>query len=548
MDIRNENFLRDAVTVLFADIALFKRIVLLVCIATLCVAFFVPPVYDIGGKLLVESKQLSQAPTTVAKQPMGFSELLPATPQDLETEVNLMMSPQFVRYAAQRMLDSDTLPAPPKGLMVTVRAWISTAVGTVKSTISALTGLELEEEESGLWKDLIDSTAAEQIPGTNLIQVHFFTGSPHEDLKPAQLFMESFLLFRQNQGAATGFSFYRAKLNEYERQYADLERRKTALLQEQQLVGDVNQEVATLTEKINSLDEELIRLKDSRNTSQAWLDYMRKTSQELARQKKELSMLPPFPLAFESSDIKEVNMRLLDMIVEYLRLSSTYTENFDQSRGARQNLQSMERYILKICENEMTMRTTQLGILNKQIQDKEMLRQNHLQRVQHLKTIAPELTILNAQLASLQELIQTFIQRSEESRLQNEAGSNSSLLQMPSLRISAEATVPVHPMFPRKKIVLPLGLAAGIMLALLAVFTRHMLNRGFSKPSDVRSVLGIPTLASIEEKGTEPPSLSVLWSVSDLIPIGAMFRALTGRKAARKRKVKVKKGVDDQSA
>ena len=110
MDVRNENFFKDAVFVFFADIVLFKRIAVTLCIVTLLVAFLVPPTYDIGGRILVESKQISLSPDSLGA-PTGFSQVLPSTPQDVETEVSLILSPQFFKFAALRMRELNILPA-----------------------------------------------------------------------------------------------------------------------------------------------------------------------------------------------------------------------------------------------------------------------------------------------------------------------------------------------------------------------------------------------------------------------------------------------------
>ena len=100
-------------------------------------------------------------------------------------------------------------------------------------------------------------------------------------------------------------------------------------------------------------------------------------------------------------------------------------------------------------------------------------------QLQHLKKVAPELSILTAQVNSLQSVIQTFIRRSEESRLQAEAGN---MLQMTNVRIAAGPSVPERPYFPRKRVVIPVGFAGAILMALLAVFTKHMLSRKFVTP------------------------------------------------------------------
>ena len=514
MDIKNENFFKDAVFVFFADIVLFKRIAVTLCLVTLLVAFFVPPTYDIGGRILVESKQISLSPDSLGAS-TGFNQVLPSTPQDVETEVSLILSPQFFKFAAQRMREQNILPASQFSVLTLVQSSIAAVMDYGKQGITTLTGYTFDPPDDLLWKDLMGSVNAELMPGTNLVQLYYYTRSPVEDLKPAKLFMESFLLFRQNQGAANEFSFYAAKLDEYERQYAQLERRKNDLLNEMKLSGDVNQEIGRLTSRINDTEGELLGLKEKRDIAKIWLSYIQQTAKELEKQKNELRIMPPFPFNFESSDIKEINMRLFDLILEYIRISSTFTEEFDQAKGARQNLRSLERYILKMCENEIALRNTQLKILEYQIAEKEELRATSLQQLQHLKKVAPELSILTAQVNSLQSVIQTFIRRSEESRLQAEAGN---MLQMTNVRIAAGPSVPERPYFPRKRVVIPVGFAGAILMALLAVFTKHMLSRKFVTPGDVKKILGLPTLGSIKQANYASPNLSVLWRLDDTFP------------------------------
>lgn len=511
----NSNFLKESLNAFFSEITLFKKVFLLFVIVTILVTFFYPPTYDIGGKFLVKGRLLPSSVDNLSANAES-NQVIPAVTQDIETEVNLILSPQFFQFAAKRMENSNIAPFHNSNFVTEAVLQISEFFNKITRGVKSLftEDSSKNEIESLLWKELLMNVDASIAPGTNLVQLSYMTKFPKEDLHVAKFLMDSYIVYRLTSNTNFENVFFDSRIDDYKKNYTALENQKSSLLLDMNLVTDVNTEVDRLSSDIQRYETELEALREQQKISRVWINYVQNTIKVLMQQRKDLKVMPPFPLNFESTDIREINSRLFELMIEYTRLSSTYTEQFGQSQDVSQTLKNLERYILKMGENELTLRKTQLNIITEQIKDKTLLINQTREQLQHLKEVSPQIVILNSQLESLQNVIQTLIRRSEETKLYTEAGS---LLQIPNLAIAAEPALPKGPVFPRKRIVLPLGIIGAALMGLLTVFLKHMVKRSFATPRDVEVVLGLPTLAIVKDKNYATPKISILWDLRDII-------------------------------
>lgn len=96
----------------------------------------------------------------------------------------------------------------------------------------------------------------------------------------------------------------------------------------------------------------------------------------------------------------------------------------------------------------------------------------------------------------------TFSRQKEEADFFNQAGPV-----MSYVRVIAEAHALEGPVFPNKTLLLPLGLAAGLLLGLTAGFVREFMDHRFKRPEDVERQLGLAVVLSIPDPGDlGPPS------------------------------------------
>lgn len=66
-----------------------------------------------------------------------------------------------------------------------------------------------------------------------------------------------------------------------------------------------------------------------------------------------------------------------------------------------------------------------------------------------------------------------------------------------NVRIIDYGLAPLYPVKPRKKVIVALGLVAGLMMGVLMVFSMRAFLRGVDRPEEVERALGLPTYASI---------------------------------------------------
>ena len=81
----------------------------------------------------------------------------------------------------------------------------------------------------------------------------------------------------------------------------------------------------------------------------------------------------------------------------------------------------------------------------------------------------------------------------EESRIEQ----TSRIAQTSNVQVIGRASIPDEPAFPKKKIVIPIGVIAGLLLGLALAFIKELLDHTFKTPEDVAQQLGLPVIGSL---------------------------------------------------
>lgn len=104
-------------------------------------------------------------------------------------------------------------------------------------------------------------------------------------------------------------------------------------------------------------------------------------------------------------------------------------------------------------------------------------------------------------------------------------------LQLPDARLVERADVPVSPSAPKRKLILLLGLAAGLCLGIVLALSLELLTDGIGRPEDVERVLELAHLTSLPMlSGPGMPLLDPMRSVRQIVaePGGAFAEAIRG--------------------
>lgn len=504
MTSEHDNILKEVLLVFFGNLRLFKQVAFVGIVLTLSVVLFVPPNYNIGGSLVVDAKRLNSTPGDLEMSGSGRP-YYPAQPQDVETEATVARSPQFLRYAAQRLRAQGLAPH-------VEESWFSQNVtapisGALKSILSG----DDSEEEDNLWRTLEAALKIQALPGSSVVEVGYYTRFPHEDLPIARSVMESFLMYRitPNTGQMLP-EFYREKIEEYRKRLAEIQEEKLALLKKAAFAGTIATEVERLVARGNDLEVKIEDMIRERELTLTWAAYIGTMITELSSRRKDAASagMPPFPLEFESVQMSEINLTLVRQLIEHIKVSSQFDEGFAAVQQSKEAQNSLEDYILLIAGNEREMKLARIEALSGQIKLMTEEARGIQETVANLKDASPVVEILNAEIESIQETVRVFQRRLYESTLDIDGGQ----VQMSNVRIASMPYVPAQPSFPVPQKVIPIGFIVAILLGVVAVFIRNFFSRTFSSPQHISKVLGLPIIASTPDATAKPVYLKDLFN------------------------------------
>ena len=172
--------------------------------------------------------------------------------------------------------------------------------------------------------------------------------------------------------------------------------------------------------------------------------------------------------------------------------------------------------------------STKYGPLHPRILDLQSQKSNLTSKIDDevrrvVETVQNDVIIARARVRSLQDSLTDLTNRSQGenlarvklSELSSSAASNRSVfeaflsrfkeiegsdaLQAPDSRVISQATVPVQPSFPNKKVFLGAAVPGGLVLGLLLAMVLDSLGKGFRTQDQVERYLSLPVLAALPE-------------------------------------------------
>jgi polysaccharide biosynthesis transport protein len=125
----------------------------------------------------------------------------------------------------------------------------------------------------------------------------------------------------------------------------------------------------------------------------------------------------------------------------------------------------------------------------------------------------------DAEVQANKDVYQAFLSRAKEAAAQIE-------MQTPDSRVIAMATAPIDIDFPKRSLVLAMGLVGGMVAGVGFVIARDAFAGGFRRAEELETVFGMHTLARIPMAGPDRRSLPLLRPVQ--LASGAQSRELVG--------------------
>jgi uncharacterized protein involved in exopolysaccharide biosynthesis len=442
--LKAEDFVRDLLTILFAQYRLILAVTGLVFAAALAVAFFWPPVYAVQGSILVKGKKLEKSPEALEYTQIKMTEV---SREDLTSESEILTSPEVVRAVVLSLRE--------QGLAYTEAPLddeaLKSAIGHIRNEVKT-----------------------KILPNSNILEVSYHSGDPRMALVTLQQLLDEYV--RQRMSVFTPpqmTQFFSGQVDRYTREMREQEEELLALA-EAAGSPDASREIA------NNLTLKMELERHLYETRGLWLDRKKVTDYlQQALEDKEIR----FFSSVESLPITQLGGKLQELVVERGKLLRVYHPESSRIAHVNEQIASLNR----------TLRREVAGYTRAKLAELEEKITAIEQRNRELYRNSLTFQRIQRDISLQAHSYETFAKRLEEARINTSSDANTLF----SISILSRPFLPGSPVFPNKKRLIPLGLLAGLITGGCLGFFREYLDHSLKRPEDVHRHLGLTTLFSI---------------------------------------------------
>lgn len=472
--------LRDVLFVIFSKLHVFMGIYLTLVVSTALLAFLLPPVYQVSGNILVKP---FLEPNLKLQAPLATNiRANPVTPQDINSEVNLLKSPQLLKTVVERLgLDRPDPPATWWGRLVESlqsqgrELWVSLGLGT-----------ETKPEDRAVL-ELQKHLNIRPITLSNLIEVSLKGTSPEKITQIVNTLLESYVDFH--------IQVYRAQgAKEFYAQQAEIFHRRL-----QEAEADLKKfkgqyGVIELTAQ-NEANVALLRtLKESLALTEAQIKE-RQLKVGVQRRNLEKTGEPgAFTKDLQNNLLEELMRVLGPLLAERERLGLHFQKSSAKYRAVARQVEEIQEAYQK-----------QLRDLVKGAQlDLDGLRQlahtlnRHIKRLEahslHLAQKQIDYERLVRDLKQYEKNYLLYLNKTEEARIEEQQDAN----RVSNVTVTTWAQVPSIPVFPKKFLMLFLAGSLGLLVALAGAFFAYYVDHTIKTPADLERYAQLPVFATID--------------------------------------------------
>ncbi len=451
--IRTQDYIREVVTIFFAQKRIIIGVALAITAAAVLIAFFWPPTYVVEAAILVKSKKLEKSPEALEQTELRISEL---SREDLASEMRMIVSHDVVRKAVER-LAADGLPL-----------FEDDSDKAVEKAVSML------QEEA----------VPEILPNSNIIRITFQDRNAKRGLVILRRLVDTYIRYRAgiyNPSEAEGFyerqrDKFQGHLLSKEDELIDLVRRTGA--------PDPAGEMSNNLEIKRTLEAQLEGVRNQYIEQKLYVEHLDET---LSREE-----LQFFSFIVNDS-IGKLSEKLQDLVLERGNLLRVFHPQSSKVMRINEQVDNIYAALKHEVEVYTEDQHNQLDILADTIESLELrLKDLALRNVQlHENSIQTERIQREADL--LKHSFETFSNRWEEARITSSSDANNLF----SISVLSRPYTTGVAVFPRKAVVIPLGMIVGLLTGCALGYTREYFDHTFKKPEDTERYAGLRTLFSM---------------------------------------------------
>ena len=458
-------FLRDILTVIFKHLTLL--IVLpLVILAVVFVGNYVwPPTFESEAKVrLMRGREVSQTDPTVTQTQQGVT-MIQMGIEDINSEVELIHSRDVLLSVVKRLnLDETDFPY--------YAGILNAPFKIARSTTNALLyALQLRSRPIGpdgpaiaAMRELDKRLFVEPIRDSHVLTVRLRLGNREEAQRILDEILKDYI-----QKHIDVFA------NPESKPFFEEQRRRVA---ETLTIAENELQEFRRENNISLLDTEKELLLEQFTAARTTMIELQEVEAALSVEGVDASLIQSLSGHTESVAVREMQLRLLELLTEFSRVAQTLGPNHSQYQSLQNQVRNMQQNLIeaianvkKITQNKLTDIDTRLVALNE---------------------TRAKLDRLEREVELLSDDYTYYASKLEESFVADELAR----LQVSNVRIVSEPTMPVDPVRPNKLLNLGLALLGGVIASLALAFFLDYLDHGLKTPEDVEHSVKVPPLAS----------------------------------------------------
>ncbi|MGQ9919945.1 MAG: GumC family protein [Desulfobacca sp.] len=478
--------LRDVLFIFFYKLPVFELILCFIVVGTILLALLKTPVYQVSGQILVkpllEPSLKLQAPTATNIRAN------PVTPQDVNSEVNILRSPQLLRDVVQRL--ELYRPQEPTTVWQRWQRWFKSNLNAALIAVGLRTPLPPVEQAL---LELDKRLEIKPVTLSNTISVSLRGESPTEIAKIVNTLMETFIDYHiaifKAKGAREFYTaqaeFYRQRLEEAE---ADLEQFK-----KKWSIIEINAQNETNVELLRVLNENLTltlaQIKDQETKIGVQVSNLAKTGQVEALTKD-----------LQNNIVEELVRVLGPLMAERERIAVHYQADSDKLRAIDRQIQEIkEKYDRQM---QGLVRGAQLDLSG--LKKYANTLQENIQKLKDQSVLLSqqqiELDRLLREVKQNEKLYLLYRDKMEEARIEEQQDAN----RVSNVAVTSWAEPPAVPVFPKKTLMVLLAVVIGSIVGLAGTFVSYYLDHAVKTPEELAWYAGLPVLATVREASELP--------------------------------------------
>ncbi len=456
---RTEDYKQELISILFAQKHLIFWSAFLVLVGAVLIAFYLPPTYSASGAVLLTGKQLTDKTSeALVKGNQPGLRVFEVKKEDLASEVQILTSPEVIASALKKLSGAHPeLVAPAKG------GGQSDPVHRILTKLSTVL-----------------------VPASNVIDVHFTNKDPALAVDVLSAIMDEYITYRSKfySKASPSPAFFGDQAEGFNQ---SLRQKEDELAELVDSTG-ISDPVIEMSENIKlkkKLEESLSALRNDAINARLTLDQIEKAL--VARDIKYFSFI-------ENSLMGQIGLQVAVLQAERGNLLRVYQPTSERITAVDEQIQERMGALRAEVTAYREDVNRKLRVLEQQIRQMETEIAGYDDRNVSLEKQRIESVRIQRESQVLGASFEEYSKRRDEVKINALFGQDEPLS---SASIMKRAFPSDGPVFPKKRVVIPLGLLVGLLLGCSLGFVREYFDHTFKKPSDVLAYAGLPVIFSI---------------------------------------------------